>query len=130
MWLAAWRHSTVRPAHAERVREGRLVVCPPVVLELAIGARNERELGMLRAGFAALTSIPVSDAVVERALDVIGSLTAPDARRRGQPGWVDVLTAACAESVGLPVLHYDAHFDLIASITGQEARWLAPRGSL
>jgi len=28
------------------------------------------------------------------------------------------------------VLHYDADYDLIAQITGQPVRWLAPRGSL
>ena len=130
VWLAAWRHAAVRPAHAELVQAGALLVCPPVVLELAIGARNARELGMLRAGFAALRSIQVTGEVVGRALDVIALLAEPDARRRGQPGWVDALTAACAETAGVPLLHYDAHFDLIASLTGQETRWLAPRGSL
>jgi hypothetical protein len=28
------------------------------------------------------------------------------------------------------VLHYDEDYDRIAAITGQEVRWLAPRGSL
>ncbi len=30
----------------------------------------------------------------------------------------------------MPVLHYDADFDVIAEITGQPTRWIAPRGSL
>jgi len=28
------------------------------------------------------------------------------------------------------VVHYDEDYDLIAQVTGQQARWLAPRGSL
>jgi len=42
----------------------------------------------------------------------------------------DLLVAACAERAGLCVLHYDADFDRIAELTGQEARWIVPRGSV
>lgn len=42
----------------------------------------------------------------------------------------DLLISAAAESAGLPVLHYDADFEVIAEITGQPTRWIAPRGSL
>lgn len=37
---------------------------------------------------------------------------------------------AAAESAGIAVLHYDEDYDCIAAITGQDVRWLAPRGSL
>jgi hypothetical protein len=36
------------------------------------------------------------------------------------------LIAAAAEELGVPVLHYDADFDLIASVTGQHCRWVLP----
>jgi hypothetical protein len=42
----------------------------------------------------------------------------------------DLLIAAAAEARGIAVLHYDEDYDRIAQITGQEMRWLAPRGSL
>jgi predicted nucleic acid-binding protein len=42
----------------------------------------------------------------------------------------DLLVAAAAESAGVEVLHYDADFEVIAVVTGQPIRWLAPRGSL
>ena len=35
-----------------------------------------------------------------------------------------------AERAEIPVLHYDRHFELIASITGQPVRAIAPLGSL
>jgi len=40
-------------------------------------------------------------------------------RHRAVPP-MDLLIAAVAEEHDLPVLHHDAHFDLIAEVTGQE----------
>ena len=40
------------------------------------------------------------------------------------------LIAAVAEVHDVTLLHYDRHFDLIASATGQKTEWLARRGSL
>jgi len=43
---------------------------------------------------------------------------------------MDLLIAAAAEHYGASVLHYDADFDHIAAITGQQVDWIAPRGSV
>jgi predicted nucleic acid-binding protein len=42
----------------------------------------------------------------------------------------DLLVAACAENVGLAVLHYDADYERIAELTGQAVQWIVPRGSV
>jgi predicted nucleic acid-binding protein len=42
----------------------------------------------------------------------------------------DLLIAACAESAGLALLHYDADFDRIAELTGQDVQWVMPQGSV
>jgi hypothetical protein len=42
----------------------------------------------------------------------------------------DLLVAAAAEQAGLAVLHYDADFDRIASVTGQSCGWVVPAGSV
>jgi predicted nucleic acid-binding protein len=42
----------------------------------------------------------------------------------------DLLVAACAEKAGLIVLHYDADYERIAKLTGQQVRWIVPRGSV
>jgi predicted nucleic acid-binding protein len=42
----------------------------------------------------------------------------------------DLLIAAAAEAAGVAVVHYDEDYDRIADVTGQETRWIAPRGSL
>jgi hypothetical protein len=38
--------------------------------------------------------------------------------------------AAAAQLAGLTVLHYDADFELIATVTGQDVEWIVPRGSI
>ena len=45
-------------------------------------------------------------------------------------GLPDLLIAAAAELAELPVLHYDRDFELIAAVTGQPVRAIAPLGSL
>ena len=42
----------------------------------------------------------------------------------------DLLIAAVAARNDLMLVHYDADYDVIASVTGQRTRWAAPRGSL
>jgi predicted nucleic acid-binding protein len=42
----------------------------------------------------------------------------------------DLLIAAAAEAHSLTVLHYDADFDRIASVTGQACEWAVPAGSI
>jgi len=36
---------------------------------------------------------------------------------------------AATERHSVTVLHYDHEYDLIASVTGQEVRWVVPRGT-
>jgi len=54
-------------------------------------------------------------------------LAAEHQRGRRAP---DLLIAAAAESRDLAVLHYDADFDLIASVSGQRCEWIVPAGSV
>jgi predicted nucleic acid-binding protein len=71
---------------------------------------------------------PVDQQCVDRALNVQAML-AEDSQHRGVT-LPDLLVAACAERAELTVLHYDADFELIASVTDQPARWVVPRGSV
>lgn len=50
----------------------------------------------------------------------------PRSRDGAKWGW-RLLIAAVAERHELTLLHYDADFDTIAEITGQDARWVVPR---
>lgn len=77
---------------------------------------------------ALLPSLPVGDGALRRARAVQGAL-AGSGQHRGVPP-VDLIIAASAEAAGLPLLHYDHDFDLIARVTGQRCTWFLPAGSL
>jgi hypothetical protein len=64
---------------------------------------------------------------MRRARQVQRLLAAASQRGRKIP---DLLVTAAAEETDRVVLHYDADFDLIASVTGQPCQWVAPRGSI
>lgn len=64
----------------------------------------------------------------DRAVEVI-SLLAQHGKHRSV-GIPDLLIAAVAERHRLTVVHYDTDFDHVAEVTGQDVRWLAPRGTL
>ena len=69
----------------------------------------------------------MTEEVFSRAIDVQGLLAGRGRHRLPIP---DLLIAAAAESARMTVLHYDADFDAIAAVTGQDMEWVAPRGSL
>jgi predicted nucleic acid-binding protein len=119
-WIALWRGRPAAVASVRRLlRRGTLAVCDPVALELVRGARNVREVNALRARLALLPACVVAPSTWTRAQDVLEGLALHrGGRHRGVPP-MDLLIAAVAEEHGLPVMHDDAHFDLIAEVTGQ-----------
>ena len=77
------------------------------------------------AGYEWLTT---EDIDWRRALDVQGILWATS-RMRSVP-LPDLLIAAVAERNRVTIVHYDADYDTIASITGQPTQWVVERGSV
>lgn len=69
----------------------------------------------------------LTEAIFRRAIDVQGLLAG---RGRHRLPILDLIIAAAAESARMTVLHYDAVFDAIAAVTGQNVEWVVPRGSL
>ena len=76
----------------------------------------------------AFPRIPIGEADFIRAEEVMGEL-AKTGRHRAV-SLPDLLVSAVAERAGVVVLHYDADFDIVASVTGQRMEWVAPNGSL
>jgi predicted nucleic acid-binding protein len=104
------------------------VLARPTICDLEVGysARNAAEWDRLIEALDAFEVIETSSGHVRRALEVQRRLAEHSQRGRKIP---DLLVAAAAEEHGLTVLHYDADFDLIASVTGQRCQWVAPAGS-
>ena len=96
-------------------------------LEVGYSARNSDEWDQLIAALDAFDPVDTTAAHVRRALQVQRLLAQRSQRGRKLP---DLLIAAAAEELDLTVLHYDADFDLIASVTGQRCTWVVPAGTV
>ena len=107
---------------------GRIATCGIVDLALLFSAPDPGTYAELARVLRALPRVPVSDAAVDRALEVQGLLAARS-QHRAVP-LPDLLVAACAERSGLTVLHYDADFDRIAAVTDQPTQWVVARGTV
>ena len=117
----------VRRAVEPLAAGGRLARPRICDLEIGFSARNAEEWDQLVGALAALDEVETTAAHVGRALQVQRLLSERSQRGRKIP---DLLVAAAAEALDLPVLHYDADFDLIATVTGQRCCWVVPAGSL
>jgi predicted nucleic acid-binding protein len=114
------RRAPALAALARFLEDGDLWTCDVVRLELLRGAHNARGMKVVNAQLNELLDAPIDGRVWIRAKEVYEGLARlQGGRHRGvQP--TDVLVAAAAEAQELVVLHDDAHFDLIAAVTGQE----------
>ncbi|MDQ6836126.1 MAG: PIN domain nuclease [Actinomycetota bacterium] len=120
----------LRVAFDEDLVEGQIATCDMVRLELLYSARNATQFTSLREELDALPNCPIGVVEWNRTLEVYEALARQGGLHHRAVRHPDLLIAAAAEATGLPVLHYDEDYDRIARITGQDVRWLAPRGSL
>jgi hypothetical protein len=118
----------VRAAIEPLLLSGAVATCAIVDLELLYSARSPAVYADLAVALHALPRVPLTEAIAERALEVQGRL-AKRSQHRAVP-LPDLLVAACAESAGLVVLHYDVDYERIAEITGQPTQWVVARGSV
>jgi predicted nucleic acid-binding protein len=118
----------VRTAIEPLLLSGALATCAIVDLELLYSARSPAVYADLAVALHALPRVPLTEAIAERALEVQGRL-AKRSQHRAVP-LPDLLVAACAESAGLVVLHYDVDYERVAEITGQPTQWVVARGSV
>ena len=129
-WTAQYRDPVVAASFAMALEEGQVATCGPARFELLVATRDETELAARTILLDSLPQVHVGVREWERAEEVLRSLARLGPLHHRQVPMPDVLLAAAAERVGMPVLHYDRHFELIASVTGQPVRAIAPLGSL
>jgi predicted nucleic acid-binding protein len=99
-------------------------------LELLRSARDAIHFASIRGDLEALREAPMGERVWRRATDVFQLFAVRGPLHPRQVGIPDLLIAAAAELAEIPVLHYDRDFELIADVTGQPVRAIAPLGSL
>jgi predicted nucleic acid-binding protein len=99
-------------------------------MELLLSTRNAAEFDDRRDALDGLRQISVGKREWQRAEEVCFTLAEQGPLHHRRVPTADLLIAATAELAELHLLHYDRHFELIASITGQPVRAIAPLGSL
>ena len=129
-WTNRSKDAELRASFDRLVESGRIATCEMVKAELLWSVRDHRHFILRRRRLGALVQCPIDMAVWARALDVFEMLAARGPLHHRQVPVQDLLIAAAAEGAGIPVCHYDAHFELIAEVTDQPVRAIAPLGSL
>ena len=107
---------------------GLVHTCAMVRLEVMRGFQSRTRWQIALDNLRGLPDLPITAETWIRAEEVQGALVARSHHTAVKVP--DLLIAAVAEIAGLPVIHYDRDFDLIAEATGQDTRWVVPRGSI
>ena len=127
-WTNRDRSAALRNDFDSRVLAGEIAMSPSVLMELLWSARSSVDFDDIVAELAVLPRLNPDGPAWDRAVEVWRELA-----RRGRHRQVpqnDLVVAATAELAGLAVCHYDRHFDVIAEVTGQPMRAIAPLGTL
>jgi predicted nucleic acid-binding protein len=112
------------------LEDDEIATCDMVRLELLLSTQDAKEFADRRGELAKLSDWAIEKREWRRALDVLEALSRRGPLHHRQVKLPDLLIAAAAEAAEVPVLHYDRHFELIAEVTGQPVRAIAPLGSL
>ena len=115
---------------AEAIEDGRVAVCDQVAMELLWSARDLADFRATEAALLACPWLAIEPVDWVEARRVFGELAGSGPLHHRQVRIPDLLIAAVAARHGVTVVHYDADYETIAAITGQQTRWGAPRGSL
>ena len=126
--ISRMRSAEVDARLAPLIGSGELATCAVVELEVLFSARSHAELRDTRVRRTALPHVAMDQRDFDRAAEVMEALSARGRHR--SVGIPDLLIAAAAERARLTILHYDADFDAIATLTGQSVEWVVPRGSI
>jgi predicted nucleic acid-binding protein len=125
--LTRLSRAAIRAVIEPMVERGELARAGISDLEVGYSARSATEWDRLAEALEAFELVETTADHLRRARQVQRLLAAKHQRGRKIP---DLLIAAAAEARNLSVLHYDADFDRIASVTGQPCKWVVPAGSV
>lgn len=126
--LARYLQPPVKSRLDSRVSRGLIGVCVVTALEVGYSSRTLRDHDRQSMLLESFIPVLVTPRAERRATQIQRALI--DAGTHRGVSVADLLLAAVAEVERLTVLHYDADFDRIASVTGQATEWVAPRGSV
>lgn len=121
-----------RPEVAARLRplleHGLVATCSSIDLEVLYSCRSPQEYEQVLAERSGFERLDTDQGDWDRAVGIQRRLAA--ASRLRAAGLVDLVLAAVAERHRVTLLHYDRDFDVIAEVTGQDAAWVVPAGTV
>lgn len=113
---------------AAEIMDGNVRRSSMTDLEIFYSATSHRAfLEVIEERHAAFRLVDTQQEDWDRAVEVMALLAKKGKHR--SVGIPDLLIAAVAERHELTLVHYDSDFDHVVEVTGQETRWLAPRGT-
>jgi predicted nucleic acid-binding protein len=101
-----------------------------VTLELLHDAPDRERVEQVASALAGLRLAPINRSVTDAAIWAVRELAASRSAGAHRVRVPDALVAAAAAERGFGVLHYDEHFDRLASVLGFSSQWVAPAGSI
>ena len=135
-WVAdtsAWARANAREVAQqwrEVVKVGELVACPPVTMEMIFDAPDRDAVERVAVAMAGFRQAPISRSVTDAATWAMRELAQRGAAGAHRVRVPDALIAAAAAERGFGVLHYDRHFDTLATVLTFTSQWVAPPGSI
>lgn len=115
---------------ADAIEDGRIAVCDMTAMELLYSARDHADFLRTEAALQACPWLRIEPADWDEARRVFRELAARGPLHHRQVRTPDLIIAAVAARHGMPVVHCDQDFEIIASVTGQPVRWAGPPGSM
>jgi predicted nucleic acid-binding protein len=134
-WVAdtsAWARASnpeVAPHWKAAAAAGNLVGCPVITLELLYDAPDRERVEAVAAALAGLRQAPITRTVTDAAIWALRELAARGSAGTHRVRVPDALIAAAAAERGFGVLHFDQHFDRLASVLGFQSQWVVAAGS-
>jgi predicted nucleic acid-binding protein len=135
-WVAdtsAWARASdaaVSPSWKTAAHAGELIACPVVTLELLFDAPDREHVEGVASALAGLRQAPITRTVTDAAIWAVRELAARGSDGSHRVRVPDALIAAAASECGFGVLHYDQHFDQLASVLSFRSQWIAAAGSI
>lgn len=135
-WIAdtsAWAraaHSAVAENWKAAAIAGELIGCPIVTLELLYDAPDRERVEAVASALTGLRQAPITRTVTDAAVSAVRELATRGGAGAHRVRVPDALIAAAAAERGFSVLHYDHHFDRLATVLGFRSQWIAASGSI
>lgn len=127
---SAWarqHHPKIAEHYRTTAEADLLATCPLVALELLAVARGLAAYDPLDEALRAMRTAPITAGVCTAALGASRELSSANHPRVPV---ADYLIAAAAAERGFGVLHYDRHYDTLATVLGFQSVWIAPAGEI